>query len=236
MSPGAWLTPASQPASYHWQAVLVPNDTDGPRAQFEAIMRGALFLTTLGENWEETTGGLTADETTEIFDRVLGSFLRGYPMLPAGTIQAYAGGPLAPAGWLKCEGQEIDQTDYPDLYAAIGSIYGTAAAGWFRLPDLRSRVIVGEGPGPGLTERELSDTGGEETHVLTGDESPSHIHHTLTHTHAPLMAQLGAGDPVPSPAIDGQADSDGFGGNQAHNNMPPFLVLHWIIFTGSFPL
>jgi len=229
----AWLTPASRPASYSWRAVLVPNDVIMPRADYEAIMRGALLLTTYAENYEQTLG-LPVDDIIPVFDRVFDSFSRGLPVLPTGTIQAYAGGPLAPVGWLKCEGQEVEQATYPELFDVIGGIYGTATSGWFRLPDLRGRMIIGEGQGTGLTERELTDKGGAETHDLSVDEIPSHAHYLSSHAHFLFMAQLGVGDPVAGPDFPDVVQTDGIGGGQAHNNMPPFLVLNFIIFTGNF--
>lgn len=230
----AYITPAEQPASYSWRAVLVPNDVVLYRADWEAIIRGALQELSLASNYEQVEG-ITPEQAAEVLQMTFASFVAQYPIVPTGSISPFAGGPLAPSGWLMCEGQEVRQSDYPELYTVVGDLYGSATSGWFRLPDFRGRSPVGTGQGQGLTLRQTADSGGEENHTLTGDESPSHTHHTLTHEHLPLMAQIGAGDPVPSPAIESQATSDGFGGNQAHNNMQPFLVVPFIIFTGKYP-
>jgi hypothetical protein len=76
----------------------------------------------------------------------------------AGTIQAYAGS-STPAGWLVCDGSAVNQADYPQLFAAIGttwntctnpltgSAYAAPSAGQFRIPDLRSAFLRGAGGG-----------------------------------------------------------------------------------------
>lgn len=65
---------------------------------------------------------------------------------PAGIIAPFAG-TTAPAGWLKCEGQVVSQTNYAALYAAIGATWNTGGegAGNFRLPDLRGMFLRGTG-------------------------------------------------------------------------------------------
>jgi microcystin-dependent protein len=106
----------------------------------------------------------------------------------------------------------------------------------FNLPNCSGRVPVGSGSGSGLTARNLGDTGGEETHVLTTTEMPSH-------THAPSSASFfrcstaggsaaangpttGGAQTLTSPGTTASAGSDG-----AHTNMQPFFVGRWIIKT-----
>ncbi len=57
------------------------------------------------------------------------------------------GGSTVPSGWLYCDGSEVSQATYPNLYAAIGNTWGTAAAGNFKLPDFRGFLKIGDGTG-----------------------------------------------------------------------------------------
>ena len=61
--------------------------------------------------------------------------------IPAGSIQAYAGETL-PAGWLRAEGGVVSRTEFPNLFAAIGTIYGAGdGSTTFKLPDYRGRFL-----------------------------------------------------------------------------------------------
>ena len=62
--------------------------------------------------------------------------------LPVGSISAY-GGENIPTNWLKCNGEAISRTDYPDLFNAIGTTYGSVDSLHFNLPDIKSRTVVG---------------------------------------------------------------------------------------------
>ena len=64
---------------------------------------------------------------------------------PIGVISAFAGS-VAPANWLLCQGQEISRTDYADLFAVIGTSFGTGdGSTTFNLPDLRGEFLRGAG-------------------------------------------------------------------------------------------
>lgn len=92
-----------------------------------------------------------------------------------GQIQPFAGS-FAPQGWAMCWGQEIAISENPSLYSLIGTAYGGNGRTTFGLPDLRGRVVVGAGAGPGLTPRDRGQTGGHETVALTQAQMPGHIH------------------------------------------------------------
>jgi microcystin-dependent protein len=79
-------------------------------------------------------------------------------------------------GWLLCDGREIDINTFYFLYQVIGNAYGTPSVGSkFKLPNASGRV-----PGfVGLSDEKtwtLGDVSGEENHVLTLSEIPSHNH------------------------------------------------------------
>lgn len=175
------------------------------------------------------------------------------PQVPAGTSLPFRGG-VVPFGFLKEEGQLLQVSAYPRLFEAIGYIYGGAGEN-FRLPDSRGRMEVGAGQGVGLTLRPLGQTGGEESHLLTVNEMPSHTHtqnshkHPVKpHTHGISSAPDGGGGSAilwdtssGSGSVHGSTESFGGeteevaatnqneGGGQAHNNMPPFLAATRII-------
>lgn len=117
---------------------------------------------------------------------------------PVGSLQAYAGA-SAPTGWLLCDGTSYSTSVYPELYSVLGYTYGGSGAN-FNVPDLRGRVPMGAGTGTGLnasgtgapsgtaqTARTRGQWGGEETHALTGGETPAH-----THAAGGLAAGVGA--------------------------------------------
>jgi len=62
--------------------------------------------------------------------------------IPPGTILPF-GGSSAPAGFLLCDGMEVQRDDYPHLFAAIGPAFGAATNFTFTLPDLRGRFLRG---------------------------------------------------------------------------------------------
>lgn len=95
---------------------------------------------------------------------------------PVGTVLMF-GSTTLPSGYLLCNGALISRLTYSDLFAVIGTTYGGGdGKTTFALPDFRSRVPVGSGAGTGLTNRALGATGGEENHLLTTNEMPSHSH------------------------------------------------------------
>lgn len=79
-------------------------------------------------------------------------------------------------GWLKCDGRSLHREEYADLFDIIGTSFGSDSPTTFKLPDLRGRVMGCVGTGTGLTARTMGATVGEETHVLTTAEMPSHSH------------------------------------------------------------
>ena len=79
-----------------------------------------------------------------------------------GEIRMFAGN-FAPRGWFFCDGRHMEVSNYLPLHAVIGSTYGGDNKRSFFLPDLRSRVPVHPGRGPGLSERRLGERFGKES-------------------------------------------------------------------------
>ncbi len=90
----------------------------------------------------------------------------------------------APAGFLKCNGAEVSETAYAELYAAIGDVYsdGGEAAGEFRLPDLRGHVPRFHDDGAGVDPDAASrtarpdGTNGDKVGTTQADDTKSHNH------------------------------------------------------------
>lgn len=195
-----------------------------------AILTGALLLLADPASFEQD-GGLTPAQTADYFSQMFLFWDKEVCPLFPGMVVAAACSSVPNAHWLLCDGATYDASLYPALFSAIGVVFGDGGEGTFKIPDLRSRFAVGVGAGPSLTEREMADTGGEESHTLTTDEMPSHSHGV---NYQVLPAQSGAGggvfDAMYGAAISLPTQANGGGG--AHNNMPPFLALNFFIYAG----
>lgn len=158
-----------------------------------------------------------------------------YSQAMAGVIQMFAGS-TAPEGWLVCDGSAVSRTTYATLFAAIGTTWGAGdGSTTFNLPDLRGRSPIGAGTGSGLTARTLGGTVGEETHTLTVDEMPNHGHKSHYYS---ASGRSGDGMQFGSKyAISSDTESGSMiartGGDGAHNNMQPSVVVNFIICTGK---
>src|SRR5210317_2190722 len=81
-----------------------------------------------------------------------------------------------PRGWAQCDGQLLPINQNQSLYSLLGTTYGGDGRTTFALPDLRGRMPVHPGNGPGLSDRRLGEKGGAEDATLTVAEIPSHNH------------------------------------------------------------
>jgi microcystin-dependent protein len=86
------------------------------------------------------------------------------------------GGNFAPRSWAFCEGQLLPISQNSALFSILGTTYGGDGRTTFALPDLRGRVPIGAGHGPGLSDRRLGAKGGTETVTLNISNLPSHNH------------------------------------------------------------
>lgn len=102
--------------------------------------------------------------------------------------------------WTLCDGRSIDRTVYSELFAVIGTTFGSEDGNSFNLPDFRGRVMgfAGQGLSPqSLTDRAFGEAIGSETHTITEAEIPPHAHVGTTsangsHTHATNASGGGA--------------------------------------------
>jgi microcystin-dependent protein len=160
-------------------------------------------------------------------------------------------GNFAPVGWALCNGQLMPISQNTALFSLLGTTYGGDGKSNYALPNLQGCAPMQAGQGPGLSLRPLGETSGEQTVALLQTEMPAHSH----------SAQGSSGSDQPSPANNAWASGAKLGGgnvyapsnpptkvdmhplatsfaggNQPHNNMPPFLGLTFIIaLQGVFP-
>jgi len=92
-----------------------------------------------------------------------------------GEIRMFAGN-FAPTGWAFCQGQLLPIAQNQALFSLLGTTYGGDGRTTFALPDLRGRVPVGFGQGPGLSNRVIGDQFGSELVTLNINQMPSHYH------------------------------------------------------------
>src|ERR1700747_753421 len=87
-----------------------------------------------------------------------------------------------PKGWAFCNGQLLPINQNQALFALLGTTFGGDGRTNFALPDLRGRVPLSAGQGPGLENYNLGQTGGAEQVSLTADQMPPHTHTLNVHT------------------------------------------------------
>src|SRR6185436_412469 len=83
---------------------------------------------------------------------------------------------FAPRNWAFCDGQLLSIAQNTALFSILGTTYGGNGQTTFALPDLRSRVPVSTGQGPGLSNYSLGQVGGTETVTLNINQLPAHVH------------------------------------------------------------
>jgi microcystin-dependent protein len=154
-----------------------------------------------------------------------------------------------PSGWAFCDGSLLAITQNEVLFALLGTQYGGNGVTTFALPDLRSRVPVGQGQGPGLSEYVIGELGGQEAVTLTQGQLPSHSHAAVgTNGGGDAVAPIekvwsadAAGGIAPYssaiPDVQLAPSAIGFTGSGfAHGNLPPLLAINFsIALFGIFP-
>jgi microcystin-dependent protein len=162
-----------------------------------------------------------------------------------GEIRMFAGN-FAPRGWAFCDGQLLSVAQNSALFSLFGTLYGGDGRTTFGLPDLRGRIPVHQGTGPGLTPRRLGTRVGEEAHTLSLNELPAHSH-DLYASSAPADQHNPAGHVLAKTpvafydngavdvSLNPEAISD-IGGSKAHSNLMPTLCVNFIAaLVGIYP-
>jgi microcystin-dependent protein len=165
----------------------------------------------------------------------IGGRLVGGSSQPVGSIINFASATTVPPGWLACNGQAVSRTDYARLFAVCGTTYGSGdGSTTFNIPNLNDRTVVGPGG------RSVGASGGAATVSLSVANMPAHNHnssgghsHSIVGTGTTTVAS-GSGATVTNSTTGntggtGTHTHDTVGSGTAHENMPPFLVLPYII-------
>ena len=160
--------------------------------------------------------------------------------VPAGGVIPFAGS-TAPAGWLLCFGQAVSRSQYGELFAVLGTSYGSGdGSTTFNLPDLRGRVVAGVDNMGGTAASRLTSTtitgggdavgevGGSQTHTLTTSEMPSHTHPVTVANSGTFTGIIGTGGHGGT-VLGWTGNATATGGGAAHNNVQPTMVLNYII-------
>ncbi len=173
-----------------------------------------------------------------------------------GEIRLFAG-EAVPQGWLACDGSNLPVQQNQALFSLLGNRFGGNGTTNFNLPDLRGRVMVGQGASKTGTSYIVGQSGGMETVTLTAEQMPPHTHTLITDaTDAVSVAPgnnyfsqaghsvSGVFTPVPlyargtgAPAVPLAAGAvTAAGGSQPHSNMQPYLAMTYCICnSGLYP-
>ncbi len=162
-----------------------------------------------------------------------------------GEIRMFTGN-FAPRSWLLCHGQLLPINQYSALFSILGTTYGGDGVSTFALPDLRGRVAIGEGQGPGLNQTNLGEKKGEEAVNLTVNNLPSHNHSTNSNETVVVKKEsvrsvnMNTADhatvTTDEEGNNEQSTTSYTGNSQPVNNMQPSLTINYIIcLEGIYP-
>lgn len=227
-----------------------PADFQAGRRDFMRKSIGTIFSLGLIAGAGNAFAGIKS-KTGYIYVKQNGEVINDY--MPQGGSDPFLGSIMmvgfnfAPIGWLLCNGQLVSIADNDALYSLIGTNFGGDGITTFGLPDLRGRIPIHQGQGPGTSNYVIGQMAGTETVTLTVNQIPSHNHSLLAST-ASGSAGSPAGDYIAVNA-DGITSYSGSatgnlnagsiqsqGGNQPHNNMQPYLVVNFCIaMNGIYP-
>jgi microcystin-dependent protein len=162
-----------------------------------------------------------------------------------GEIRMFAGN-FAPRNWAFCDNNLIPINENTALFSLLGNRYGGDGRSTFALPDMRGRLPVHQGHGPGLTPRTSGEKMGAEQVTLTIQHLPNRSHQIQANS-----STAGSTEPQDRVLSSGQSiytnNGDNLvamspnqvastGGNQPCNNMMPFLCVNFIIaLQGIYP-
>lgn len=156
---------------------------------------------------------------------------------------------FAPRGWAFCNGQLLPLSQNTALFSLLGTTYGGNGQSNFALPNLQGNAPMFWGQGPGLSLRDIGETGGSTSVTLVTSEMPSHNHTEIVRPTALASGQ----NQSPVGNFGGRSNSRPYnatgpngamgptavqpqGGNAPHNNMMPYLTLNFCIaLQGIFP-
>lgn len=159
-----------------------------------------------------------------------------------------------PRGFAAANGQLLAISQNTALFSLLGTVYGGDGRTTFALPDLRGRVPISYGRGPGLSMYSIGERGGSEQHTLNVSQMPSHNHTALLRGESQTIADSGnisgnvlarttsqiySDESVPNASAALHADSiavGNTGGSQSFSIVQPYLAMNYCIATqGIYP-
>ncbi len=157
-----------------------------------------------------------------------------------------------PNGWQACDGSLLSIAEYEVLFTLIGTTYGGDGQNTFAVPDLRGRLPIHQGQGPGLSSYVIGQVSGTETVTLIQTQMPAHTHTLVATTSASTSITPGptllpgtvSGDTFyvntvtgnTAAPMSGQMLAPNSGGSQPHDNtMPTLTVQYCIAWAGIYP-
>jgi microcystin-dependent protein len=199
------------------------------------------FPTIIGQGFISTKDGVQAPQTDDelLLNRIRNdigvkkisdqNLLSIVPTMPVGSVIPYAG-IEAPEGWLFCDGLEYSRAEYDLLYAAIGSSYGAASIGKFKVPDMRGRFplgsqAMGANPvastpvtGANMTPAStIGALGGSSTKGIAEENLPDHKHNLKGDGGVD-----GSGNPIEGEQYYAMAQSPAYAVNDIGSTQYPF--------------
>jgi len=163
------------------------------------------------------------------------------------------GGNFAPRGYAFCDGQLLPISQYTALFSLLGTSFGGDGRTTFGLPNLKDRIPIHAGRGPGLSTRILGQSGGSASVTLTEAQIPSHTHQ-LRASGVPANKNIPDNNASLAPPPAGRSSTteifhdaenmvamntvelQNTGGYQPHENEQPFQVINYIIaLEGLYP-
>lgn len=166
-------------------------------------------------------------------------------------IRMFAGS-FAPRSWAFCNGQLMSINQNSALFSLLGTIYGGDGRSTFALPEMRGRLPMHQGTGPGLSYRPIGARLGAEGVTLATNQMPQHNHsfnttHTIADSSNPandVLAAQNDGDMAFTEAAVDQTTIQSLnsktiasaGSNKTHTNMMPYQSVSFIIaLLGIYP-
>lgn len=259
-----WWEGGPTTSGMYLKAESVPvsaNNTDYPKAYTRRTL--APGIGSESYRWEDFKAIMSVRELMAE-NQSLRDEIAGMKPAPLGIVQMWAGAAV-PEGYLLCDGQQLKQSEWPELYKALGTTFNSAVsasgtpyqtqAGYFRVPDLRGRFVVGMHDSDSEYNTRGA-AGGVKKVTLTEAQTPAHTHKVKDYMMIPhgtgecttgnwtvggVSMQVGydslSGNPKRS-QTDGDKrgqvqwikhDTESGGKGEAHENRPPYYVMAYIM-------
>ena len=222
-------------ATKQWKDGFGAGETRITAADLTRMESGISAATQGVTNLETRVGTLDSSVTSRLQSMRDAIMEAAKLLIPVGTIIPFAGS-AAPDGWVTCNGQLLNRNTYAKLFSVIGTTYGSTTGDNFRVPDIRDRFLTGAG-----SSYSIGATGGAAQVILSQQQMPSHTHDiggkagtALLNGVGMYVSNLASGSGWQALSTTEQGSVSGLvakpsGGNQAHENRPPYLALPFII-------